>query len=126
MRILVINPGSTSTKISVYDDEAELFTQSVFHDAPQLLQYPTTNDQLPMRRAVVEDLLRVHGIPMDSIDVFVGRGGCAYSQKAGVMRIDQRMDALPSPWTRRTSTNTMTWRGSLESRGSTGAPSPMC
>ncbi|MBO8443782.1 MAG: butyrate kinase [Spirochaetes bacterium] len=91
MRILVINPGSTSTKISVYDDEAELFTQSVFHDAPQLLQYPTTNDQLPMRRAVVEDLLRAHGIPMDSIDVFVGRGGCAYSQKAGVMRIDQRL-----------------------------------
>ena len=65
-----MNPGSTSTKISVYDDEAELFTQSVFHDAPQLLQYPTTNDQLPMRRAVVEDLLRDHGIPMDSIEAF--------------------------------------------------------
>ena len=91
MRLLVINPGSTSTKVSVYDDEAEVFTQSVFHDAPELLQYPTTNAQLPLRRHVVEDMLMEHGIAMDSIDVYVGRGGCAFSQPSGVMLIDQRL-----------------------------------
>ncbi|MBR6348739.1 MAG: butyrate kinase, partial [Spirochaetales bacterium] len=90
-RILVINPGSTSTKISVFDDMKCLFTESVFHDAPQLLSFPTTNDQVPFRMKVVEDLLEKYGVPFESIDVYVGRGGCAYSQKAGVMEIDERL-----------------------------------
>ena len=90
-RILVINPGSTSTKISVFDDMKCLFTESVFHDAPQLLSFPTANDQVPFRMKVVEDLLEKYGVPFESIDVYVGRGGCAYSQKAGVMEIDERL-----------------------------------
>ena len=56
MRILVINPGSTSTKVSVFDDDKEVFTESVFHDAPELLKYKTTNDQLPFRKKVVLDV----------------------------------------------------------------------
>ena len=90
-RLLVINPGSTSTKISVFDDMQCVFTESVFHDAPQLLSFPTTNDQVPFRMKVVEDLLEKYGVPFESIDVYVGRGGCAYSQKAGVMEIDERL-----------------------------------
>ena len=91
MRVLVINPGSTSTKVSIFDDETALFTKSVFHDAPVLLQYRTTNDQLPFRKQVVLDLLAEHNIPIESVDVFVGRGGCAYSQPEGVMVIDQAL-----------------------------------
>ena len=90
-RMLVINPGSTSTKVSVFDNSTPLFTESVFHDAPVLLQYRTVNDQLPMRRQVVMDLLEKHGIPIGSIDVFIGRGGCAYSQREGVMIIDRSL-----------------------------------
>ena len=89
--MLVINPGSTSTKVSVFDDGVEVFTHSVFHDAPQLLEYPTTNDQLPFRKGVVLELLQEHGVDIASIDVFVGRGGCAYSQSEGVMVIDERL-----------------------------------
>ena len=44
-RILVINPGSTSTKISVFENEKSVFEQSRFHDAPVLLQYPHVNDR---------------------------------------------------------------------------------
>lgn len=91
MRLLIINPGSTSTKVSVFDDEVPVFTESVFHDAPQLLAYPTTNDQLPFRKKVVLDLLEAHSVPVESIDCFVGRGGCAYSQKEGVMEIDRAL-----------------------------------
>lgn len=91
MRILVINPGSTSTKVSVFDDEQEVFTESVFHDAPVLLQYQTTDDQLPFRTDVVLGLLEKHGVNIRSIDVFVGRGGCAYSQPSGVMTIDEHL-----------------------------------
>ncbi len=91
MRILVINPGSTSTKISVFDDDTNIFTESIFHDAPLLLSFPTTNDQLPYRKQVVLSILEKHSIDIASIDVFVGRGGCAYSQKEGVMIIDRKL-----------------------------------
>ena len=91
MKLLVINPGSTSTKVSVFENEVNIFTESVFHDAPELLKYPTTNAQLPMRKNVVLSLLEKHGIAIKDIDVFIGRGGCAYSQKEGVMEIDKAL-----------------------------------
>ena len=90
-RMLVINPGSTSTKISVFDDRKECFSTSVFHDAPFLLAFPTVNDQMEMRMQVVSDTLKAHAIPMESIDIFIGRGGCAYAQEEGVMPIDKRL-----------------------------------
>ena len=77
-KLLVINPGSTSTKVSYFENEKNVFTESIFHDAPELLKYPTTNDQLPMRRQVLLDFLKEHGIDPKQIDVFVGRGGWAY------------------------------------------------
>ena len=91
MKLLVINPGSTSTKISVFEDEKNLFTESVFHDAPELLMYNTTDQQLPMRKSVVLSSLSAHSLCISDIDVFIGRGGCAYSQKEGVMEIDERL-----------------------------------
>lgn len=90
-RLLIINPGSTSTKISVFDDKECLFTESIFHDAPELLFYPTVNDQVPFRKKVILELLKKHSIDIHSVDVFVGRGGSAYTQKAGVMPIDERL-----------------------------------
>ncbi len=47
LKLLVINPGSTSTKVSLYENEKSLFEKSVFHDAPVLLQSPHVNDQMP-------------------------------------------------------------------------------
>lgn len=91
MKLLIINPGSTSTKVSVFEDSRELFTESVFHDAPELLKFKTTNDQIGMRKNVVLDFLMRHGMDIGDIDVFVGRGGCAYSQPSGVMIIDKRL-----------------------------------
>ncbi len=91
MLILVINPGSTSTKISLYENRKELFTESIFHDAPVLLAFKTTNGQLPMRRKVIEDFLKKHSYTLKDIDLFIGRGGCAYSQPSGVMEIDKRL-----------------------------------
>ena len=91
MKQLVINPGSTSTKISLFEEEKELFCESVFHDAPLLLSFPTTSDQLDFRRSVTEDVLKRHGYTLRDVDVFIGRGGCAYSQKEGVMVVDERL-----------------------------------
>ena len=91
MKILVINPGSTSTKISLFEDETSLFEESVFHDAPELLKFPHVNDQVPFRRQVILDILARRGVEPSAIDVFVGRGGSAHTQPGGVTRIDQRL-----------------------------------
>ena len=91
MKILVINPGSTSTKISLFEDETSLFEESVFHDAPELLKFPHVNDQLPFRRQVILNILARRGVEPSAIDVFVGRGGSAHTQPGGVTRIDQRL-----------------------------------
>jgi len=90
-KLLIINPGSTSTKISVFENDQSIFEESRFHDAPVLLQYPHVNDQVPFRYEVILDMLREGGIVPEEIDVVVGRGGSAHTQPSGVTVIDQRL-----------------------------------
>lgn len=91
MKLLVLNPGSTSTKVSLFEDEREVFEESLFHDAPELLKYPHVNDQMDYRYGVVADMLKRHGVEASDIDVFVGRGGSAHTQPGGVTRVDERL-----------------------------------
>ncbi len=91
MKLLVINPGSTSTKVSLYEDERVLFEENVFHDAPELLRFPTVNDQMPFRKALILSLMKKYGHPVEETDAFVGRGGSALSQHEGVTAIDERL-----------------------------------
>ena len=90
-RLLIINPGSTSTKVSLFENETSLFEKSLFHDAPELLKYPHVNLQMPFRYRVIMDMLKEEGVDPTSIDVFVGRGGSACTQPGGVTRIDQKL-----------------------------------
>ena len=89
MKLLIINPGSTSTKVSVYEDETKFFEESIFHDAPELLKYPHVNGQIPFRKSVILDFLKRHDVSLDEIDVFVGRGGSAVPCCSGVMEINE-------------------------------------
>lgn len=91
MILLVINPGSTSTKISLFRDREMLFTESLFHDAPELMLYADVNDQVPFRKRVILDFLAKHGYSPEGIDVFVGRGGSAHPQEGGVIEIDDTL-----------------------------------
>ena len=91
IRILVINPGSTSTKVSLFDETQLIFEESIFHDAPELLKYPHVNDQMPFRYQVIIDMLRRHEVDPSTIDVYVGRGGSACTQPGGVTRIDEKL-----------------------------------
>lgn len=90
-RILVINPGSTSTKVSLFENETARFEHSLFHDAPVLLKYPHVNDQIPFRYQVILDMLKEEDIDPASIDVFVGRGGSAHTQPGGTTIVDERL-----------------------------------
>ncbi len=91
MKLLVINPGSTSTKVSLYEDERALFEENIFHDAPELLRFPTVNDQMPFRKAVIISAMERHGFKIEDADVFIGRGGSAQTQEEGVTRIGERL-----------------------------------
>ncbi|MCR5294011.1 MAG: butyrate kinase [Lachnospiraceae bacterium] len=90
-KILVINPGSTSTKVSLFLDEESVFEKDLFHDAPTLLSFPHVNDQLPFRCEVILAMLKDEGVDPKSIDAFVGRGGSACTQPGGITRIDQKL-----------------------------------
>lgn len=75
-RILVINPGSTSTKVAVYENEKELFSENAVHSQEKLQKYG--NDilaQKPLRIRVVKDILEDNGIALESLSAVVGRGG---------------------------------------------------
>jgi butyrate kinase len=91
MKILIINPGSTSTKISLYEEETLLFEENVFHDAPELLVYPHVNDQMPFRRKVIEEVMKKHGYALKDVEVYVGRGGSAMPCRSGVMIVDEKL-----------------------------------
>ena len=91
MKILAINPGSTSTKVSLFEDETPVFEKNLFHDASVLLQFPDVADQIPFRRDVILDALKEEDVDPAAIDAYVGRGDAAHTQLGGVMLIDQRL-----------------------------------
>ena len=90
-RILVINPGSTSTKVSLFEDETSVFEHKLFHEASVLLKFSHVNEQMPFRREVILDMLKSEGVDPASIDAFVGRCGGTHSQPSGIIRVDQNV-----------------------------------
>ena len=88
-KILVINPGSTSTKIAVYEDETTLFMESIEHDQPSLAPYPSIYDQYEMRGEVVRDTLRRHGFKGSDFSAVVARGGLLPRARAGAYLVTE-------------------------------------
>lgn len=74
-RILTINPGSTSTKVGVFDGDQRVFAVTVEHDATELATFPGVSEQMPYRRDMILSALAENGVALDTIDAFVGRGG---------------------------------------------------
>ena len=94
-RILVVNTGSTSTKIAVYDSGEKLFEKNLTHTAEEISQYGSVMDQTPMRRDAIIDFLYEKGVALESIDVAMARGGLITPIRTGVYEVNQEMrDAL--------------------------------
>ncbi len=75
IKSLIINPGSTSTKIGVFEDETLLFEETLRHTTEEISQYATIADQKDFRKKIITDLLEEKQFDIKSLNVVVGRGG---------------------------------------------------
>ena len=90
MKILVVNPGSTSTKMAVYEDEKPLLLRNITHSAEQLAPFGDVTEQQDFRRQLVLDELEMANIPLQ-FDAVIGRGGLVKPISGGVYEINQQM-----------------------------------
>lgn len=90
MRILTINPGSTSTKIAVFEDKTQTFVTNIRHSVEDLSHFACVADQFEFRKNLVVDTLRANGIAID-FDAVVGRGGLLKPIPAGVYEVNDVM-----------------------------------
>ncbi len=75
IKSLIINPGSTSTKIGVFEDETLLFEETLRHSTEEISKYASIVDQKDFRKEIITNLLTEKNFDIKSLDVIVGRGG---------------------------------------------------
>ncbi|MFH0921386.1 MAG: butyrate kinase [Fibrobacterota bacterium] len=93
-KILAINPGSTSTKISLYEDDREIFTEDLPHPHAELLKFVRVTDQLDFRKNTILDTLRAKGVAdLSGFAAVVSRGGLIHPVQTGVYAINDAMAA---------------------------------
>lgn len=90
-RILVINPGSTSTKIGVYDDLKLIYDETLRHSAEEIGAYNTIFDQYKFRMDIILNVLKKASIPVESLNAVVGRGGLLKPIEGGTYAVNERL-----------------------------------
>lgn len=91
MKIFTINPGSTSTKIALFEYENCIFSKNVSHDAAKLAEFQEISDQLPYRKETIITLLNEANITLEGVDAFVGRGGGLLPLEGGTYKIEETL-----------------------------------
>ena len=99
IRILAINPGSTSTKIAVYHNEDPIFVKNIKHSSEELAKYEKVVDQLSFRKQLIIDELNEAEISDNHVKAIVGRGGLVKPIPSGVYEVNDAMvaDLINSP-----------------------------
>lgn len=87
-KIFAINPGSTSTKIALIENDTVLFSKNVSHDASKLAEFDGISAQMPYRKETIINLLKESNVSLDGIDACVGRGGGLMSMEGGTYTVD--------------------------------------
>lgn len=90
-RILAINPGSTSTKIAVYQGSKSIFLKNVKHSSEDLKPFPNIVDQFEFRKKIILQELKEAKIRIDLITAIVGRGGLVKPIESGVYEVNEQM-----------------------------------
>ena len=90
-KILTINPGSTSTKVAVFENDKELFSTTLRHSSEEIGRYKTILDQLDFRRDVILDAIKQSGIELSQLDAVIGRGGLLKPIPSGTYEVNAQM-----------------------------------
>lgn len=89
--LLIINPGSTSTKIGVFEDEKELFEETLRHTNEELKKYDKIVDQFQFRKDVILKVLKEKNFDIKNLDAVVGRGGMLKPVEGGTYAVNDEM-----------------------------------
>lgn len=90
-KILVMNPGSTSTKIAVYQDETPLFVESIEHSQDELKKFENIIDQYEMRKDLILATMEKNGVKKEDLTAIVSRGGLLPPIEAGAYEVNEDM-----------------------------------
>ncbi|MFC4545142.1 butyrate kinase [Paenactinomyces guangxiensis] len=91
VRILAINPGSTSTKIGVFDNEKPILEETLRHDPREIAKYNDLFEQYPFRKQVILETLDQEGINLTRLNAVVARGGLLRPIPGGTYEVNQAM-----------------------------------
>jgi butyrate kinase len=90
-KLLIINPGSTSTKLAVYEDEKLLIQETIEHKANEMVNFENIPDQIPFRMQVIHDFLQKNDIHKKELSVVMGRGGLVPGLKTGGYTVNDEL-----------------------------------
>jgi len=91
MKLLIINPGSTSTKIGVFENETSIFESSLSHSMEALAPFEKMTDQYDFRMGIIVSALKDAGIDVESLSAVVGRGGLVKPLEGGTYYVNEEM-----------------------------------
>ena len=89
--ILIINTGSTTTKLGYFSDGVRIFDEKLEHTADEVAKYKSVMDQSDMRRQAIKDFMKARGIPLEDVDIVMARGGLFTPVITGVYDVNQDM-----------------------------------
>ena len=90
-KIFAINPGSTSTKIALFEGNQPVFSSNVAHDAEVLKQYREISDQFDYRKETILEEVEKAGVSLEGVDAFSARGGGLVSVEGGVYVVNDKL-----------------------------------
>ena len=104
--VLVVNPGSTSTKVALYENETSVLQETLRYEAAELAPFPHIADQYAFRRDSVLRWLEAHGIALHRLRAVVGRGGLFRPLQSGTYLVNAAMlEEMRSPGPREHAAN---------------------
>ena len=90
-KLLIINPGSTSTKIGVYENEKEIFVETLRHSSEEIAKYDSIFEQKGFRKAVIMNVLKENNFDVNTLDAVVGRGGMLKPIDGGTYEVNESL-----------------------------------
>ena len=90
-KLLMINPGSTSTKIGVYEDEKEILVETLRHSSEEIGKFEGIYEQFNFRKDVILNVLKEKNFDINTLDAIVGRGGLLKSIEGGTYGVNEAM-----------------------------------